>query len=404
MGTPQVQKQSNLVKTSSGSGSADIKNINSSQNINIFGSQIKNPSFARISPSNLNVGKNVSVMDQKMGDSIFLAYGNDNCKYINPNYDLSDKYNTNNYLQPKESGFSKFMKIMGGVMAGGMALSTLGGLLGLFGGNKNKGAEQAQSEQQDGTEQTTRTRGTEQSNAINDAVSGSKALLKSTDKNEVEDGIDALSTSIADAQSELDGIDGKIASAETEAGDCKKREDVAEGNYNEKRSEVKTQKKTVDSVENELNKATTSEERASKTFENAKNAYDLAKSQLAKMDTSDPQYATAKAKVDELLKAKNDAQTDLEIKSSATAELQKKFGEESDKLEALTEEEAELLNDYNEAKTETQNAEQEVKDLKYNKSHLEPKIKKAEDAKQKLESRLEALNIREGAGGTQDEV
>lgn len=238
MGSEDVKKENSsyLVRRPAISNNADIKNINSQSgfNNNIFGTNFSDLGVSRISPSNYNIGSNVSKIDMKNSDVFSIAYGNSDSKYFNTGYDLSDKYCTHNYLQSynqKSNFWDKLANFMGKtLMIGGLVTAGVGlvsGIMSLFSKDKspktnessNNGEQIKVNEKQDKSEEIKVDNTAAITKAIND---GENVEIKSpSDLDGLELGAlvtyrDNLQNAVDDMKAEYASIDSNIAGLETE--------------------------------------------------------------------------------------------------------------------------------------------------------------------------------------------
>ena len=354
---------------------------------------------SRVSPSNLNVGRDVSRIDTKSADVFSLAYGKDSCKYFNTGYNLKDLYPTTNYVsnyRNSGNGFLNFITKMFGVFGiATAATSIIGSLSNLFGSKKTKNDNETKVkvENSSSSAPTVKKGATAETTAIDGAVKSSKALSDSENIDEVKAGVDKLDSSIAAAERELADIDEDIDDKTNEVLEARQGEEKAEKAVKTIDDSVKIKDKESQKLNDAFEKAKDDESSAMDAYTNASSKYDKAKLALNKMQTSDPGYADMKAKVDKLYEEKVNAKQKYEEAVQTRIKAHKTFGEAAAEVEKLKQQQEKIHKIYEKRKSITTTKENELKALQTSKSKLPAKIQKAKNEKIELENRLEALQL-----------
>lgn len=407
MTAPEVKK--NMTQRATSSNSANIGTFNSTLpkgNINVF----DNTPFtsSRINPSYGNIGSNVTKMDMKTKDVFSLAYGN-GCKYQNPSYNLSDLYNTNNYNSGnKKSGWTKFMNALSGIFMigtiGTMGVGLFNSISGLLGKNKSgKGEETTQKGGNTvvvdgagkGNTAKTKASSTVEIDGLDNEIKDTKSLLKSENKDEIEQNITELQDNIDNAEEMQAGIGEKINAQTDKVLKARGEEEKAKTDYDTMHDSVKTKDKEAQKLNDAFEKAKDNESKQLKNYTNAASEYDKAKLAMGNMKSDDPQYGEMQTKVSNLLNKKNEAYREYKKAIEDKVKAQEAFGVAADELKNLQDKEKELLTAYNDKKEATTKEEQTLKDLQLNEKKLPDKIAKAKSAQIELKNRLDALKIRE---------
>ena len=355
---------------------------------------------SRVSPSNFNIGKDVSRIDTKSSDVFSLAYGKDSCKYFNTGYNLRDLYPTTNYVsnyRNSGNGFLNFVTKMIGVFGIASAVtSIIGSLRNLFGSKKSEKSENGTKvnvENSSSSAPAVKKGATAETTAIDGAVKSSKSLSDSENIDEIKAGVDELDSSIAAAEQELADIDEEIDNKSNEVLDARKSEENAEKAVKTIDDSVKIKDKESQKLNDAFEKAKDDESSAMDAYTNASSKYDKAKLALNKMQTSDPGYADMKAKVDKLYDEKVAAKQKYEDAVQTRIKAHKTFGEAAAEVEKLKQQQEKIHKIYEKRKAITTTKENELKALQTNKSKLPAKIQKAKNEKIELENRLEALKL-----------
>lgn len=354
---------------------------------------------SRVSPSNLNVGKDVSRIDTKSADVFSLAYGKDSCKYFNTGYNLKDLYPTTNYVsnyRNSGNGFFNFVTKLFGVMGiVTAATSIIGSLSNLFGGKKTKNDNETKVkvENSSNSAPVVKKGATAETAAIDGAVKSSKALSDSENIDEVKAGVDKLDSSIAAAEQELADIDEEIDNKSNEVLEARQGEEKAAKAVKTIDDSVKIKDKEAQKLNDAFEEAKDDESAAMEAYTNASSKYDKARLALNKMQTSDPGYANMKAKVDKLYEEKMNAKQKYEQAVQTRIKAHQTFGEAAAEVEKLKQQQEKIHKIYEKRKSITTTKENELKALQTNKSKLPAKIQKAKNEKIELENRLEALQL-----------
>lgn len=355
---------------------------------------------SRVSPSNYNVGKDVTKIDAKSSDVFSLAYGKDSCKYFNSGYNLKDLYPTGNYVSNYRNsggGFLDFMtKFMGFIGVAGATASIVTSFKNLFaksGSAKNKDKTSVTVENPTKVNVSGKKGATSEISEIDTAVKSSKSLSKSTDIDEIQSGIDKLDSSITSAEQEMQDIESDISAKNSEVLDARSKEEKAANAVKTIDNSVKVKEKESEKLNDAFEDAKNDEADALKDYTNTSTAYDKAKLQLDKMQTSDPAYAKLKEKVDKLFTDKNNAKGKYENAVKARIKAHEAFGAAAAEVEKLKSQQEDVHKIYEKRKVATTEKEDELKALQTNKSKLPAKIQKAKNEKLELENRLEALKL-----------
>ncbi len=355
-------------------------------------------STARVSPSRLNIGSDVSRIDTKSADVFSLAYGKDGGKYFNTGYNLRDLYPTTNYVSGYRNRSANFLNILTGVIGAVGILASVGSIVtsvkNLFGSKKSEKSETKVIVENPTTVNVSGKKGaTEEISEIDGAVRSSKSLSDSNDIEAINQGIEELDASIASAEEELENIDSEISSKESEVLEARKGEEEAAKAMKTINNSVKIKEKESEKLNDALEDAKDAENEALNNYSDAMSKYDKAALQLKKMDSSDPNYSKLAEKVEKLRVARDEAKEKYENAVQARVQAHKDFGKAASELEQLQTKQAKIQKIYDKRKAVTTKKENELKALQTNKQKLPAKIQKAKAEKLELENRRNALNL-----------
>ncbi len=392
MGSPkdiQKNQSSFLVKRPAISDSANIHNINSQlgPGVPLF-NNFSDLGVSRIQPSRFNIGSNVTKMDLKTKDVFSVAYGNCDCKYFNTGYDLSDKYNTCNYLnsyQNKTSfwdrlfnGFGKALMIGGFVSAG---IGLVGGIMSLFSKNKSE----ASSESDKGEE--IKVHDAEDINVSDTEESQTLSELDELDISELIERRDNLQTEVDKMKEDYANIDSSISSLEQEKEALTSPKRQAKTAWDNKQKEL-------GNMRSEFNRARDNQEKCNKAVTSIRKDLDgineditLKENQLQQMQNAGQDTTALSAEIRELKAKREETKRALNVAMNNLEKANEEFKQKGEQVETLEKEANSLKEQYNSYQDRISQIDEKIKSLKNDKKEYPSKIAEKE-------THIEIVNIK----------
>ena len=389
MGSPKdvQQNSSYLVKRPAISDSANINNINSQigTGVNLF-NNFSDLGVSRIKPSNYNIGSNVTRMDLKTRDVFSVAYGNCDCKYFNTGYDLSDKYNTCNYLKSYQktsfwdrmfNGLGKALMIGGFVTAG---IGLVGGILSLF--QKNKAASNPQA---DGGEEI-KVHSQEDIVVDGDAPTSTSEL----------DGLDLseLTEYKSNLESELDTMKDYYANIDSTIESYEQQKESLNSTAQKAKADSDNKQKELGNARGEFNKAGKYQKQCEKAVSDIRNDLDdintnlaAKEAQLSQMQAAGQDVSALQSEISSLKSKKEESKNALRAAMENLEKAKQNFEQSGKAVEALEREAETLKSTYENYKSQISEIDDKIKSLKKDKKDYPEKIGEKETL-------LEVVNIK----------
>lgn len=376
MGTPNVNKE-NILQRPSGSGSANIGNINHTKDKpgSIFYNDRPFNTSARISPSNYNMGKGLTVPpDQRSQDALNLCFGGNSSKYYNTGYNLRELYPTNslaNSYQNQQSGWDKFLGGMGKALSIGMGAvmgyGLVSSVISLFGGKKSEKA----SEEGSDNETTVNVKDKSSSDTVN--VSNSNNLdnmdiqALTTYKGDNESSIEKMKEDYAQIDTNIATLTSQIAEKNAKLPDAKRNSDEKQKAAGEQQTKLNDARDAVKDNENAVNKI--------KDDLSNINAKIVGKeAQMQQMKAAGQDTTAIMAEINELKAKERTTKKALEIANQNLTKANADFKTAGKESERLNKEAAGAKKEYEDLKNEIKKDKQAIETLEKNRKELPKKI------------------------------